>query len=254
MNKIINDNFKLDKDTPIPLYFQLKELIKDQINNDQLSAGDLLPSERELAEHFNVSRPTIRQALKELAHEGLLSRQKGKGTFVAESKINYGFIQRLTTFYDDMEEKGYKLKTKVIEQKVQKPQKFIANKLNISEEEKIVFLKRIRYINKEPIVSVLNFLPYRLCPGLENEKLENKSLYKTVGEKYELVFHEADITLEPVVADQNDVNNLGVEIGAPIHLMKNITYDKNEIIFDYFISRFRGDKGKINVRLVNNDD
>jgi len=96
----------LDKSTPIPLYFQLKEIIKDKIDSGKLKPGDILPSERELSQVYQISRPTIRQALKELVNEGLLYREKGKGTYVSKPKINYGFIQKLTTFYDDIKEKG----------------------------------------------------------------------------------------------------------------------------------------------------
>lgn len=248
---LLNNELKLDKDTPIPLYFQLKELIKTKIENGDLAPGDILPSERELAEHFNVSRPTIRQALKELVHEGLLHRKKGKGTYVSESKISYGFIQKLTTFYDDMEQKGYELKTKVLIQEIREPRPFIADKLSIEPGDKIVFLKRIRYVEDDPIVSVMNFVPYKLCPGLESESLKDKSLYKTIAQKYDLIYHKADISLEPAVANQNDRKYLKIEKGEPIHLMKNVTYDKSGTIFDYFESRFRGDKGKIKVRLVN---
>ncbi len=252
MSTIINGKSKLDKETPIPLYFQLKELIKDKIENGDLEEGDLLPPERELAEHFDVSRPTVRQALKELVNEGLLRREKGRGTYVAEGKINYGFIQKLTTFYDDMEEKGYKLKTEVLIQELRDPREFIASRLNISADDKVVFLKRIRYVEEEPIVTVHNFVPSKLCPGLEKVNLENKSLYETIGKEYGLLYSKAEISLEPAVADQDDQKYLKVDKGAPIHLMKNITYAQSGVIFDYFESRFRGDKGKIKVRLVNN--
>ena len=171
---------KLDKDVPIPLYFQLKEIIEEKITSGQLEPGDLLPSERELSDRYNISRPTIRQALQELVNEGLLYREKGKGTFVAKPKIKYGFIQRLTTFYEDMERKGYKLKTKIRKQEIREAPKRIAEKLNLKTDNKVIFLDRVRYIEEEPIVRVLNFVPYEKCPRLIDINLEDKSLYKVM--------------------------------------------------------------------------
>ncbi|MDI3547286.1 MAG: GntR family transcriptional regulator, N-acetylglucosamine utilization regulator [Halanaerobiales bacterium] len=242
------DSF-LDKNTPIPLYYQLKEILREKIETGELKPGDLLPSERELSEKYKISRPTIRQALKELVNEGLLYREKGRGTFVSEPKINYGFIQKLTTFYDDMVEKGYIMRTKVLEKDIKLVTKVIAKKLNIEENEKVIYISRIRYIENEPIVSVVNHIPYKLCPDLINEDLEDKSLYRILAEKYELVAYKARVTLEPIVASEYDSELLNIEEGAPIHLMQNITYTKENIIMDYFESHFRGDKGKVMVEL-----
>jgi len=244
---------KLDKDVPIPLYFQLKEIIEEKITSGQLEPGDLLPSERELSDRYNISRPTIRQALQELVNEGLLYREKGKGTFVAKPKIKYGFIQRLTTFYEDMERKGYKLKTKIRKQEIREAPKRIAEKLNLKTDNKVIFLDRVRYIEEEPIVRVLNFVPYEKCPGLIDIDLEDKSLYKVMREEFGISYYRAEISLEPIIAEEYDAEILDIEEGAPIHLMEDITYDQNNEPMDYFESRFRGDKGKVKVELYNKD-
>ena len=240
----------LNKNTPIPLYYQLKEIIREQIDIGELKPGDILPSERELSEKYIISRPTIRQALKELVNEGLLYREKGRGTFVAEPKISYGFIQKLTTFYDDMMEKGYTPITKVLNKEIKIARKAIANKLNIREGEKIVVISRIRYVEGEPVVSVVNHIPYKLCPELINDVLENKSLYNILSEKYRLIPYKAKMSLEPIIASEYDARILNIEKGAPVHLMQNITYtEDNNIVMDYFESHFRGDKGKVMVEL-----
>jgi GntR family transcriptional regulator len=241
----------LDKNSPIPLYFQLEEILKERIETGELQTGDLLSSEKELSEKYKISRPTIRQALRGLVSEGLLYREKGKGTFIAKPKIDYGFIQRLTTFYDDMVEKGFTPKTRVIKQEVRTVRGAIAKKLNIQKGEKIIFLNRIRFIEDEPIVNVMNFIPYKLCPDLINEDLENRSLYQILTDKYRLKPYKAEITLEPIVAEEYDSQILKIKIGAPMHLMQNITYTKDNITMDYFESRFRGDKGKVRVVLYN---
>lgn len=252
-NIIINGEQELDKSTPIPLYFQIKEIIREEIEEGGLSTGDSIPSERKLADEFGVSRPTIRQALKELVNEGMLHREKGKGTYVAEPKINYSFIQNLITFYDDMVKKGYEPRTRVLKKEIRKPRKGIANKLEISPGDEVIFLQRLRSIEDDPLVTVMNFVPRYLCPDLIEVDLEDKSLYNVLAEKYDVEFHRADITLEPVIAEKYDKELLEVDEGSPIHLMKNVTYTEDGTPMDYFESRFRGDRGKMRVQLVNDE-
>ena len=243
-------NFKeINKDIPIPVYYQLKEIIREKIEIGELKIGERITSENKLSEIYQISRMTVRQAIKELVGEGLLYRDKGRGTFVCEPKINYGFIQKLTTFYDDMVGKGYTMRTKILKQEIKPASKAIAKNLNIEKNKKIIYILRVRYIENEPIVHVTNHIPYKLCPDLINEDLTDKSLYQTLAEKYGLIAYKARATLEAIVASKYDSELLNIKEGAPVHLMKNITYTKENIIMDYFESHFRGDKGKVQVEL-----
>src|SRR3569833_738583 len=97
----------LNKNIPIPLYYQLKERLTQQIMGGDFQPGTLMPSERELSDRYGISRMTVRQALGEMVKEGLLLREQGKGTFVAEPKITQGLL-RLTSFSEDMQSRGLK--------------------------------------------------------------------------------------------------------------------------------------------------
>ena len=240
----------LNRKTPIPLYYQLIEMIRKDIETGVLKPGDVISSERELSEKYQISRPTVRQAIKELAYEGLLNREKGKGTFVSRPKFNYGFIQQFSTFYDDMAEKGYQVHTKVLNIEVRHDLPSIAKILTIDDSDPIICIERMRYVEGDPIVKVSNFLPLVLCSDLIKEELTDKSLYRTLFEKYHLRAYRAEITLEATVADAIDSQFLEIPEGAPVIFMKNITYTPDDTIMDYFQSRFRGDKGKIKVEVV----
>jgi len=243
-------NFEeINKGIPIPVYYQLKEIIREKIEIGELKIGEKITSENKLSEIYQISRMTVRQAIKELVGEGLLYRDKGRGTFVCKPKINYGFIQKLTTFYDDMVGKGYTMRTKILKQEIKPASKAIAKKLNIEENEKIIYILRIRYIESVPIVHVTNHIPYKLCPDLTNEDLTDKSLYQTLAEKHGLIPYKARVTLEAIVASEYDSELLNIKESAPVHLMKNITYTKENVIIDYFESHFRGDKGRVQVEL-----
>ncbi|HAX98517.1 MAG TPA: hypothetical protein DCY12_06440 [Candidatus Atribacteria bacterium] len=239
----------LNRKTPIPLYYQLIEMIRKDIETGILKPGDIIPSERELSEKYQISRPTVRQAIKELAYEGLLNREKGKGTFVSRPKFNYGFIQQFSTFYDDMAEKGYQVHTKILNIEVRNDLPNIGKILTIAENDPIICIERMRYVEGEPIVKVSNFIPFSLCPDLVHEDLTNKSLYRTLFERYHLRAYRAEITLEATVADDLDSKVLEIPEGAPVIFMKNLTFTPENSIMDYFQSRFRGDKGKIKVEV-----
>ncbi|MDP2974956.1 MAG: GntR family transcriptional regulator, partial [Anaerolineales bacterium] len=96
----------IDKEVPIPYHYQLRELLKGEITAGRWGVGERLPSERELCERFNLSRTTVREAIDALADEGLLHRERGRGTFVVKPKILEGLLQSPTGFTDSMREQG----------------------------------------------------------------------------------------------------------------------------------------------------
>src|SRR6188508_2533234 len=98
----------MERATRVPYYAQLQEILAEQIRQGTWPPGHLLPSEAELCARFGVSRTVVRQALSELVHEGLIVREQGKGSFVAQPKISEGLVQRLTGFYEDMAQRGFK--------------------------------------------------------------------------------------------------------------------------------------------------
>ncbi|HSV30667.1 MAG TPA: GntR family transcriptional regulator, partial [Atribacteraceae bacterium] len=244
----------LDRRVPIPLYYQLKELLRRDIESGEYQPGDTLPSERTLSERYLISRPTVRQAIRELVYEGLLEREKGRGTFIARPKINYGFIQQFVTFYDDMAQKGFLLKTRVLRQEEEPASRPLAALLDVPEGEPLAVIERIRFLEDAPIVKVTNHLPLKLCPDLLTADLTDRSLYRFIGERYRLHPHRAAITLEAIVADALDAELLQVPEGAPLLLMKNTTFTTDGIPMDYFQSRFRGDRGKVKVEVFESNN
>ena len=94
------ENKQLDKTVPVPLYFQLKALILEEIRSGKYETDSLIPTEKELSEQFDISRTTVRQAVTELVQEGWLYRVKSKGTFIAPKKMTQDFLQKLETFAD----------------------------------------------------------------------------------------------------------------------------------------------------------
>ena len=154
----------IDKSSPIPYYAQLKDALREKIEHGEWKAGDQIPSEPDLCRLFAVSRTVIRQALKDMAYEGLIVREKGKGTFVAEPKISESLIQNLTGFYQDMLERGQAPYSKVLKQAVIPASPKVAKYLSLAPGSLVIEIQRLRFVQDEPIVLVTTYLPYALCP------------------------------------------------------------------------------------------
>jgi len=108
---------KIDRNSPLPFYVQLKSALEQHIERGGWRPGDRIPGEEELCRMFEVSRTVVRQALNEMAYAGLLARQKGRGTFVAQPKLSSrGLVQSLDGFYKDMADRGMRVVNQVLEQ------------------------------------------------------------------------------------------------------------------------------------------
>src|SRR6059058_1119123 len=129
------------RNSPLPLYFQLKEIMRERIRSDEWKPGDLIPSERELSEKYGISRMTARQAITELVNEGLFYREQGKGTFVSHLKISQQLI-RLTGFTEDIRARGQRPDTKVLSATMCPADESTAERLRIKTGQLIFCLRR----------------------------------------------------------------------------------------------------------------
>lgn len=104
---------KIDKSVPVPLYYQLKEAILDEIRKGNYESGSMIPTEKNISDFFQISRTTVRQAITELVQEGWMYRVKSKGTFIAQKKIQQDFMQKLETYEEQMKRLGVVPKTEI---------------------------------------------------------------------------------------------------------------------------------------------
>ena len=204
----------IDRSSYVPFYIQVMDALKEAINDEAFKPGDQLPGEPELCRLFDVSRTVIRQALKELEFEGLIVREKGRGTFVAEPKIGESLFQELTGFYQDMTTKGHRLDSDVLKQEVVSAGKKVANYLQIDPATAVIQIDRLRFVDGEPIVLVTTYLPYALCPSLIDVDLRNQSLYEFLDNEYGIVISRGQRTLEAVPANEYEAKLLQVSKGA----------------------------------------
>jgi len=246
----INKVRTIDHSSPLPYYFQLKELLIEEIKKGRLKPGQQIPSEFKLCEQFKVSRTVVRQAISSLVQNGYLSRAKGRGTFVTKPKITENLFQNLTGSYEDMLARGIKLVTRVLEQTKWDADGEILKWLKLEQGEPVIKIKRLRFISSEPIALVTTYIPYKLCPPLLEENLTNQSLYNVLEEKYALRIAHGRRSLEAVSADKKTSALLGVKNGAPLMQLNSISYLEDGRPIEYFSALHRGDRSKFVVSLI----
>jgi len=247
----------IDKETPIPYHYQLRELLRSEIEGGRWKAEDRLPSERELCEIFNLSRTTVRESIDALVNGGLLRREKGRGTFVNQPKILETLIQTPIGFTDSMLEQNYQVETEVLRQEVVPAPATVAHELHLKPDEPVIRLDRLRFILKEPILLVTSFVSHSICPTLVNDDLVHNSLYHLFSGKYDLKIRRAQRFLEAVWATEDEARLLHIEPNAPLMLIESTAYLEDGTPLEYFKALHRGDRTRFSVessRYVVNDE
>src|SRR5258708_38361115 len=158
------------RNSPLPRYYQLKEIMKERIRSGEWKPGDLIPSERELGETYGISRMTARQAITDLVNEGLFYREQGKGTFVSRNKITQQLI-RLTGFTEDIRARGQQPSTKVLSAQLTPANEVTAERLRIQTGQIVFYLQRLRLADGEPLAIESSQLSFKGCEKLLEEDL-----------------------------------------------------------------------------------
>jgi GntR family transcriptional regulator len=239
---------RLDRESPVPLYHQLKEILRAKITAGEFDSDGEFPSERELVERYKISRMTARQALSELVNEGLIIREQGRGSFVVQPRFQ-DQLRHLTSFTEDMQLRGLPTESKIIDFRVVTDEA-VAAKMEIPPDEELVQLQRIRSVKGEPIALQTAFIRHQFCPNLVEQGLVGGSLYKTLEERYGLRLGRAVQTIEAKPADEYEEKMLGVKIGQPVLGLERLTYLQNGQPIEYVRSTYRGDRYRFQIELL----
>lgn len=227
----------LNEESGIPLYYQIKELIKEKIENGDWKSGDKIPNELDLAKILDVSRSTIRQAILELVREGVLTRKKGVGTFVAKPKFEGNFIN--FSYPEEFGTKHTPISTKVIEGTSGK-----VKALNLNNDEKVYEIIRLRYFNEEPAALEKSYIPVKLVPGLLEKNLEGK-LSDLILEQYGITLTRYKNYIEPVLLDSYEAKVLEIEQSQPTLKITRLLMTPQGTPVVLNTSVFRGDRCKM---------
>ena len=220
----------LSKNDVIPLYKQLQEEIRKQIQSGERKPREKIPSEIDLAKQYQVSVITARKAVSELALEGLVEKKQGKGTFVAAQKYQRN-LQQVISFSEACRLNGAVAGSRLLECKLINANQKILSELERPEEEQVLFISRLRYINGEPMAVETNLFPITYS-FLINENLNEKSLFEVLKKRSGTEVAISRRTLEICRATQQEAQQLKVVKGSPLLLIRSIAYStENQPVF-----------------------
>ena len=239
----------IDKASPVPYYYQLLQLLERGIASGAFAPGEKIPTEAALCEHYDVSRTVVRQALSDLDRTGLVTRHKGKGTFVASPKVSEFVAQSLTSLHEDLSARGERLETKVLRLEVEPVSPHVAQILALPESERIVLLERLRFLGGEPLVVTTAHMPYSLCAPILDLDMRDRSLFKTYEGELGYKLLRGTRAIESRAADSEVAQQLGVREGAPVLVFSGVTYLEDGRPIEYFVGIHRGDRSRFETEL-----
>jgi GntR family transcriptional regulator len=229
------------RNSPVPRYHQLKEILREKIRTDEWKPGDLIPSERELSETYGISRMTARQAITDLVNEGVFYREQGRGTFVSRNKITQQLLH-LTGFTEDIQARGQTPSTRVLSAEMWPVDETIAERLRVKPGDHILRLERLRLADHEPLAIERTHLSFKGCERLLEEDLEHQSLYRLLESTYGVPLMEAEQEIEAGLASEDSARLLDIAIGSSVLYIRRTTYtDRNQPI-EYATSVYCGTK------------
>ena len=225
-----------------PMYRQIADALREKISAGELKPGDALPTESSLQEAFNVSRVTVRQALKLLTEEQIVESIQGSGTYVKEERVNYNIYQ-LTGFYEKLADRNVDTHSEVSIFEVLKADAKLAEKLNLSHDDKIWHVKRVRFIKQKPVNLEETWMPLALFPDLTWEVMEN-SKYHYVEQIKKLVIDRSEQELVPIMPSEEAIAALSLDPAKPILEKVSRGFLKDGRVFEYSRNVFNTDDYK----------
>ena len=234
----------LNRDLPIPLYHQLKTVILQEIESGRWKPDEQLPTEEQLSVRFHVSKITVRQALRELAHLGWVRREQGRGTFVQTLALEEG-PRKLTSFTDEMRLHGFAAASQVLDKGVVAAPADVAGHLRIAVADEVFCLRRLRLADSVPMGVQTTYLPLALVRGIEEIRFEKQSLYDVLRTRFNLHPVNAKETLIAVALNNDEASLLRVAAGSPALAAERTTYLAHGVPFEYAQSIMRGDRYKV---------
>ena len=243
----------LDRNSAVPLYYQIRQQLLEQIQSGELSPGQPIPSEHELSARFGVSRMTARQATKSLGDEGVVYSRPGLGTFVSGSK-QLKTSSELLSFTQEMKSRGTQPSSCVLAFDEVAVETEVARALHLAAKAKVFRLKRVRMADSLPMCVEESFLSAKLCPALLETFDPRKSLYQVLADRYGIRMTAADEVAEASLAHAEDARLLKIKKGSPVFVLTRVSYAQSSQPVEFVRSIYRGDRWMLVSRLIANQN
>lgn len=232
---------QIDHRSRLPLYHQLHEILHGKISRGTWQPGDMIPPESELVEQFQVSRTTVRQVLDMLVNEGLIYRQRGRGSFVAQPTVEQGLV-RIISFTDDMRQRGFEPGTKVLSTGLLPATREIAEKLNVQPGEELAYIKRLRLADGEPMSVEESHLVHRYCPGILDGDYATNPLREALDSHHGIRWLHARQTIRAILAPPDLAAQLAIDPRAALLFLERVSTSTQNIAVEFLRIYYRGDR------------
>ena len=227
----------------LPLYAQLKEQIIAAIARGDLAPGDQISSQRALCEAYRISHMTVRRAISELLHEGVIYAIPGKGLYVTEPKQDAE--PPLRGFTEDMSQRGMVASSQVLAAEIVGASTVLSSALGVPIGTALVYLRRLRLADGAPMAVQGSYLPQALCPGLLEHDLGRGSLFDLLRNVYHLRLADGTTAVEAALADAEHARLLGLRVPAPVLIVEQLTYLDSGQAIEFVRSAYRADRYRL---------
>jgi GntR family transcriptional regulator len=229
----------------VPNYYRLESHLRESLRNGALRPGDPVPPESSLCQQFGVSRTTVRQALSRLVYEGLITRHRGRGSFVAEPRLEHS--KPFLSFEEEMRARGATTGIKLLDMRTEPAQGRVAENLGIAEGTPVIVLERLRFVNGQVVGYEIRYLPTRIGEALTTEEIHNQPLVPALRRILGKARTRLSLRVTASVARRNEARVLETKVGAPVLIREHTWYFEPEGPMQYGKSVFRGDRYQMSV-------
>lgn len=242
-------NRPINRSSPVPYYYQIVETLRLVIREMEVEPDSTgaLPSEAELCEIYQVNRGTIRHALDSLEREGLIYREKGRGTFIRRQRFEIDLLHFYSTT-EELRARGHVPSTRVLSTAVINPDLHLQRSLGLKRSDLVWQLIRLRLADGEPISLQWSYVPVSLTPGLDQQDLSG-SLYQILKSIYQVVLTSGDQVIRARRTTPEEAEQLQFLLGDPVLEISRISYDQNGQPVEYMDSLWRADRYDMRVHL-----
>jgi GntR family transcriptional regulator len=229
----------------VPNYYRLESHLRESLRNGALRPGDPVPPESSLCQQFGVSRTTVRQALSRLVYEGLITRHRGRGSFVAEPRLEHS--KPFLSFEEEMRARGATTGIKLLDMRTEPAQGRVAENLGIAEGTPVIVLERLRFVNGQVVGYEIRYLPTRIGEAFTAEEIHNQPLVPALRRILGKARTRLSLRVTASVARRNEARVLETKVGAPVLIREHTWYFEPEGPMQYGKSVFRGDRYQMSV-------
>jgi GntR family transcriptional regulator len=238
----------IDRSSPVPFYYQLAELLEQEIASGRWAPGSRVPPEPDLCEGFGLSRTPVRQALARLEQRGLIQRRKGEGTFVNDGQPGLWLLQSSDGFFqDEVDRLGRTVTSQIVRAERERLPVWACRALRVEPGTRGATLERLRSLDGLVALYVVNHLAGKAADAALAISNPNESLYRRLRDRADLVAHGGRRTLEAVAAEAWVAELLELRAGAPVAFIESVAWDEHGAPFDCYRAWLRTDRTKVDI-------